>query len=171
VVHPPDAPSFLLLPGLFTLLTKKARLGCLGIRLIFCLGDILILGSSFNSCLGMKAPLAVDRGGVHCQLGKADIDQLLFSGDDLGLDRGVFGSALGQVGASAQSSIAFPQLSASISPSGHGPDRPCCCLSQCSFSPSPEGEVYSSKPQLGLFSERDFQKKLTLLPEVRRDLL
>jgi hypothetical protein len=46
-------------PGLFTLLTKKikARFGFLGIRLIFCLGDILILGSPFNSCLGilMKA--------------------------------------------------------------------------------------------------------------------
>jgi hypothetical protein len=46
--------EFTFQPGLFTLLTKKmkARLRCLGIRLIFCLGDILILGFPFNICLG-----------------------------------------------------------------------------------------------------------------------
>ena len=37
-------------------------------------------------------------------------DQLLFYGDALGPDQGLFGSALGQVGASARSSAAFPQL-------------------------------------------------------------
>jgi uncharacterized membrane protein len=47
--------EFTFQPGLFTLLTKKikARMGCLGIRLIFCLGDILILDFPFNSCLGI----------------------------------------------------------------------------------------------------------------------
>jgi hypothetical protein len=60
-----------------------------------------------------EGPLAVDQGGVHFCQGKAqfvDFDQLLFSGDSLVPNRGLFGSALGQVGASAQSSIAFPQL-------------------------------------------------------------
>jgi hypothetical protein len=60
-----------------------------------------------------EGPLAVDRGGVHLHQGKAqfvNFDQLLFSGDDLGLDRGLFGLALGQVGASARSSVAFPWL-------------------------------------------------------------
>jgi hypothetical protein len=44
-------PSFLA-PRIFTLLTKKikAKLGCLGIRSIFYLDDILILGTSFLNC-------------------------------------------------------------------------------------------------------------------------
>jgi hypothetical protein len=60
-----------------------------------------------------EGPLAVGQGGVHFCQGKVqfvNFDQLLFSWDDLGPDRGLFGSALGQVGASARSSIAFPQL-------------------------------------------------------------
>jgi hypothetical protein len=60
-----------------------------------------------------EGPLAVDQGRVHFHQGKAqfvDFDQLLFSGDDLGPDRGLFGSTLGQVGASARSSVTFPQL-------------------------------------------------------------
>jgi hypothetical protein len=61
--------EFTFQPGLFTLLTKKikARLGCLGIRLIFCVGVVLFLGSSFNSCLGnlMKAlSLLVEAGFI-----------------------------------------------------------------------------------------------------------
>jgi hypothetical protein len=59
-------------------------------------------------------------------------DQLLFYGDALRPDQGLFGSVLGQVGASARSSAAFPELPL--------PSRRqtvvltgCCCLSQCSF--------------------------------------
>jgi hypothetical protein len=60
-----------------------------------------------------EGPLAVGHDGVHFHQGKVqfvDFDQLLFSGDDLGPNRGLFGSALGLVGASARFSIAFPLL-------------------------------------------------------------
>jgi hypothetical protein len=42
-----------LAPRIFTLLTKKVKtkLGRLGIRTIFYLDDILVLGSSFHNCL------------------------------------------------------------------------------------------------------------------------
>jgi hypothetical protein len=89
-------------------------LGCLGINLIFCLGVVIILVSPFYSCWPFdEGLLAVGQGGVYFHQGKVqfvDFDQLLFSGDDLGPDRGLFGSAMGQVGASAGSSVAFPQL-------------------------------------------------------------
>jgi hypothetical protein len=61
----------------------------------------------------MKALSPLVKVGFHFLQGKVqfvDSDQLLFFGDDLGPDRGLFGSALGQVGASARSSAAFPQL-------------------------------------------------------------
>jgi hypothetical protein len=58
-------------------------------------------------------PGCYHKAGVHFRQGKAqfvDFDQLFFSGDGLGPDRGLFGSALGQVGASVRSSVTFPQL-------------------------------------------------------------
>jgi uncharacterized membrane protein YdfJ with MMPL/SSD domain len=44
--------SSFLAPRIFTLLTKKmkAKLGCLGIRTIFYLDDILVLGYTFHNC-------------------------------------------------------------------------------------------------------------------------
>jgi hypothetical protein len=89
-------------------------LGCLSISLIFCLGVVIILVFPLLHLLAVdEGPLAVGLGGVHFCQGKGQFvifDQLLFSGDDLGPDRGLFGSALGQVEASAWSSVPFPQL-------------------------------------------------------------
>jgi hypothetical protein len=67
--------------------------------------------NSFRPSMKALSPL-VKVGFIFLQ-GKVqfvDSDQLIFYGDDLGPNQGLFGSALGQVGASARSSATFPQL-------------------------------------------------------------
>jgi hypothetical protein len=49
----------------------KAKLGRLGIRTIFYLDDILVLGSTFKICLSnLRDALVVDEGRLHHQLGE-----------------------------------------------------------------------------------------------------
>jgi hypothetical protein len=67
----------------------KAKLGRLGIRSIFYLDDILVLGSSYINCMAnlMKAlSLLIEAGLGEVQFDSDD--QLHLLGDDLGLSQG-----------------------------------------------------------------------------------
>jgi hypothetical protein len=146
VVYPPHAPGLLLLPCFnLNLILEfsfsqgylpcsqvfKARLGCLGISLVFCLDVVVILVSPFNSF--DEGPLAFGQGGVHFFQGKVqfvDSDRLLFYGDDLGPDQGLFGVGPGSSWSVCTVNRRFSSTSASMSPSGCGPDRFVAAFSQ-----------------------------------------